>query len=188
MIDLSCLAPSLSLRFRMRLSYRSRTAFILLGWLTVSAPACSQPVETWWQNTASDNSTITINSAEPVALRQFYGLRISSARFCGVQVTEFMGQTVYGIRGAVTGGKLVVDASVPIDEQSRRSATDPSVLRLIAGIERNRAPTELFVSPTSLVERNQPPQRLRSLLALFAPLDHARKQYVAYIDGYCSNP
>lgn len=105
------------------------------------------PAESWWQ--LGDGST-------PAAT---LGLAVEGGRFCGIVADAAPQPRVWVLRGAVVDGRLV--------EHSR------STLRGTADVpadEDQVDPTDFFIQPTAMVQRERSVQHPRGEFTLFEPL------------------
>ena len=112
---------------------------------TLSAQAAT-PAESWWR---------LGHGAQAATL----GLAVEGSRFCGIVAEGAAQQQVWVLRGAVVDGRLV--------EHSR------SVLRGAAEApadEEQADPTDFFLQPTAMVQRERSLQHPRGEFTLFEPL------------------
>ena len=161
-------------RFLQILHSRAMTIRLVLVLISFAKLAVAAPwqteTESWWQDDPSGRSSIAINSSQPVAVASAYGLRVTEDVFCGVRIVNFLGETMFGLRGRVRAGRLTILSTERIDENASIIQTDPKLQRILQKIPRNLGPTELFVSTRSLIERNLTPQQPRGLFAVFLPV------------------
>lgn len=121
------------------------TAAFTLG--AHASTAAATPAESWWQLGGAGAPAATL------------GLAVEGSRFCGIVAEGAAQQQVWVLRGAVVDGRLV--------EHSR------SVLRGAAEAqadEEQADPTDFFLQPTAMVQRERSVQHPRGEFTLFEPL------------------
>lgn len=105
------------------------------------------PDESWWR--------LGRDAAAPATL----GLMVDGARFCGIAAAGAAQERVWILRGRVVDGRLV--------ESSREPLRGP-----VDALEEGDAldPTDFFVQPTAMVQRERSAQHPRGDFTLFEPL------------------
>lgn len=124
---------------------RSLALAVTAAAFTLGAQAAT-PAESWWR---------LGDGAQAATL----GLAVEGSRFCGIVAEGAAQQQVWVLRGAVVDGRLV--------EHSR------SVLRGAAEApadEEQADPTDFFLQPTAMVQRERSVQHPRGEFTLFEPL------------------
>lgn len=125
---------------------RSLTLAVTAAAFTLGAQAAT-PAESWWRLGGDGAQAATL------------GLAVEGSRFCGIVAEGAAQQQVWVLRGAVVDGRLV--------EHSR------SVLRGAAEAqadEEQADPTDFFLQPTAMVQRERSVQHPRGEFTLFEPL------------------
>ncbi len=121
------------------------TAAFTLG--AHASTAAATPAESWWQLGGAGAPAATL------------GLAVEGSRFCGIVAEGTAQPHVWVLRGAVVDGRLV--------EHSR------SVLRGAPDLpadEDQADPTDFFLQPTAMVQRERSVQHPRGEFTLFEPL------------------
>ena len=136
---------------------RSLTLAVTAAAFTLGAQAAT-PAESWWRLGGDGAQAATL------------GLAVEGSRFCGIVAEGAAQQQVWVLRGAVVDGRLV--------EHSR------SVLRGAAEAqadEEQADPTDFFLQPTAMVQRERSVQHPRGEFTLFEPL-HAAPGTTLWLD------
>ena len=125
---------------------RSLALAAMAAAFTLGAQAAA-PAESWWRLGGTGAPAATL------------GLAVEGSRFCGIVAEGAAQPRVWVLRGAVVDGRLV--------EHSR------SVLRGAADLpsdEERADPTDFFLQPTAMVQRERSVQHPRGEFTLFEPL------------------
>lgn len=105
------------------------------------------PAESWWQGADAATPAVTI------------GMTVERQNFCAVAVDGGASQRLWLLRGRVVDGRLV--------EDSRRMVRGSSEVE----VDDDRLdPTDFFVQPTAMVQRERDAQHPRGEFTLFEPL------------------
>lgn len=105
------------------------------------------PAESWWQGGDAAAPSMTL------------GVTVERQNFCAVAVDGSASQRLWLLRGRVVDGRLVEDSRTVV-RGSADAEVDDEVLD----------PTDFFVQPTAMVQRDRDAQHPRGEFTLFEPL------------------